>query len=192
METKKYSETLASNGQNAIANNLLNLALSDQLKNISDLSKKLNLRADAVSEKLFDCKDEMLSQSGAADVIQYLNDLLPERERCKILPFAKPEKPKVIINERLWQLQYMAKANMPLFIGRLEDDWWKEDEFLVYGIENGLIELIPETGFLITEKGKDIVRENGLDMTPDNPPEYYERLVKEYKEEQKRFAEEDD
>jgi hypothetical protein len=58
----------------------------------------------------------------------------------------------------LWELQYMAYTNRPLYIARLENDWWKESETLVNGIEKGWIEIVPDEGFVITEKGKDVLR----------------------------------
>lgn len=60
----------------------------------------------------------------------------------------------------------MARANVPVFIARLENDSWKESEFLTTGIKQEWIEIVPDEGFLITEKGKDVLRNYGLDTSP--------------------------
>lgn len=76
----------------------------------------------------------------------------------------------------LWDLQYMAAANRPVFIGRLENDWWKESKFLTKGIKKGWIEIVPDKGFLITEKGKDVLRENGL-HTSKHPLDEWDKKI---------------
>jgi hypothetical protein len=90
----------------------------------------------------------------------------------------------------LWELQYMAYTNRPLYIARLENDWWKESETLVNGIEKGWIEIVPDEGFVITEKGKDVLRKHGLHTTRhpweswDNSSDY-DKWTKEYKDRKK-------
>jgi hypothetical protein len=91
----------------------------------------------------------------------------------------------------LWELQYMAYTNRPLFIGRLENDWWKESETLVKGIEEGWMEIVPDEGFVITEKGKDVLRQHGLHTTRHpfegwTTSSDYDKWTEAYKRELKR------
>lgn len=67
----------------------------------------------------------------------------------------------------LRDLHFMAKADKPIFDGLLANDVWKtseQDADLRDWLEKGYVELIPGQGFLITEKGKEILRQNKLEF----------------------------
>lgn len=81
---KPNSDILASDGERALATSLSNLSTASQLEMILNLSNALDLEFDEIAEKLFNCKTEMLSISGAKDVIGHLNNLLPEGNECNI------------------------------------------------------------------------------------------------------------
>lgn len=169
---------LASNNRLAVARSLADLSSSQQLHTIESLGRKKKIDPNQVSLKLFGCRYEELSASGAADVIASLRDIEPRESNVLTFPGGKIEKQDQ--PEWFWTLQYMAQANMPIFIGCLEDDWWKEDEFLTGAIEKGWIRLVPGEGFLITDAGRQVVEENGGDTTPRDREQYI-RWTNEYK-----------
>lgn len=68
--------------------------------------------------------------------------------------------------ENLRDLFFMAKATEPVFGGLLENDDWKTNEAdkdLREMIAQGYVEEVPGQGFVITEKGKELVKAHNLD-----------------------------
>lgn len=195
-------ESKTSSGENPMATTLFSLLSLGQIQKINELSSKLEINTDEISLKLFNLHRDELSRSGADDVIEHLKALAGVEDKpAKILEFKKPppaereKKPSSVLPDRptnsrknaigisedgeyiwitgqLWELQYMSFKNAPVYEGRLENDWWKESKFLSDGIDKGYVEIVPEKGFIITEKGRDLLRKNKLHLSRHNLEEF--------------------
>jgi len=70
----KLKPILASDGENAIATKISNWVTQSQLIIIDKICREMNVGIDESSMKLFGVHFNCLSKSGAADLIQYLED----------------------------------------------------------------------------------------------------------------------
>jgi hypothetical protein len=74
MENQKAQRKLASDGKSAIATSPARICTAQQMRVIYNLSKELRISSNQESRRLFNCRFDQLSTSGAADLIAHLEE----------------------------------------------------------------------------------------------------------------------